>query len=194
MMEYEQMDIFSFMRQKEKKTEKSGILSVGSKIGRNILGETRIATIEKVEGLPDYPFYRTDSGMCYSYEDGLNDINELLQTAGAERKKYKTIIPCCLSERITVEYAPGKYDRKVSWAQIGIFDNMLFWKEDVTYQFCMPFISRKKLEKEYEKHRKKILDDTCRAVHILEDEKPMRRLYWSEHGYYADAEYVSTNG
>lgn len=50
------------------------------------------------------------------------------------------------------------------------------------------------MRKEYEKHKKEILDDTYCAVSILEDEKTMRRLYWSKHGYYADAEYVSTNG
>ena len=71
---------------------------------------------------------------------------------------------------------------------------MLFWKEDVTYQFCVPFDSEKKLMEEYEKHKEKILDDTYRAVHILDEEKPMGRLYWSRHGLYADAEYVSTNG
>lgn len=64
----------------------------------------------------------------------------------------------------------------------------------VTVEQCEPFDDEKKLRKEYEKHRKKILDDTYKAVHILEDEKPMRRLYWSKHGFYADAEYVSTNG
>ena len=36
------------------------------------------------------------------------------------------------------------------WAQIGILDNMLFWKEDVTYQFLEPYDSKEKLMKEYE--------------------------------------------
>ncbi len=192
-MKYEQLDIFSYLQPKEEIQVKK-TLSVGDKIGRNILGETRIATVTKIEGLPDYPFYRTDSGHCYSYDDGLQDIKELLQTADEERKKYKTIVPCNLSERITVEYEPRKCDGAVLWAQIGIFENMLFWKEEMTYQFCVPFDNEKKLRKEYEKHRKEILDDTYCAVHLLEDEKPMRRLYWSRHGYYADAEYVQTNG
>ena len=89
---------------------------------------------------------------------------------------------------------PRECDDVVLWAQIGIFENMLFWKEDMTYQFCVPFDSEKKLMKEYEKHKKEILDDTYCAVNILNEEKPMRRLYWSNHGLYADAEYVSTNG
>lgn len=192
-MEYEQLDIFSFLQPK-KETQIKQTLSVGDKIGRIVLGEVRIAAITEVEGLPYYPFYRTDSGGCYSYEEGLQNIDELIQTADRERKKYKTIVPWNLSERITVEYAPREGDGVVLWAQIGIFENMLFWKEDMTYQFCVPFDDEKKLRKEYEKHKKEILDDTYCAVSILEDEKPMRRLYWYKHGFYADAEYVSTNG
>lgn len=192
-MGYEQLDIFSYMQAEEKKP-KQRILSTGDKIGRNVLGETRVATITKVEGSPDYTFYRTDRGVCYTYKEGLQDIEELLQTAQEERKKYQTIIPRNLTERITVEYEPRKYDGAPLWAQIGIFENMLFWKEDITYQFCVPFRSQKQLMKEYEKHKKEILGDTYRVGHILEEEKPMRRLYWSERGYYADAEYVQFNG
>lgn len=192
-MEYEQLDIFSCLQPKEEIQIKQ-TLSVGDKIGRIVLGEVRIATITEVKGLPYYPFYRTDSGCCYSYEEGLQNIDELIQTANRERNKYKTIVPCNLSERITVEYEPRKYDGKVLWAQIGIFENMLFWKEDLTYQFCEPFADEKKLRKEYEKHKKNILNDRYCAVHILMEEKPMRRLYWSNKGFYADAEYVSKNG
>ncbi len=193
-MEYEQLDIFSYLQPEIKTPPKQQILSVGDKIARNVLGETRIATVTEVEGLPYYPFYRTDRGGCYSYDEGLQNISELIRMADEERKKYKTITPFNLSERITVEYEPRKCDGVVLWAQIGIFENMLFWKEDVTYQFCVPFDSEKKLMKEYEKHKKEILDDTYCAVHILDEEKTMRRLYWSKHGLYADAEYVSVNG
>lgn len=188
-----QMDIFSFLSPDEEQ-EKTKLLSVGGKIGKNILGETRISTVTEIEGLPKYPFYRTDSGICYTYEDGLKSIDILLKEAEEERKKYKTITPCNLSERITVEYEPRKCDGSVLWAQIGIYENMLFWKEDMTYQFCVPFETKKKLMKEYEKHKKEILDNTYCAVHILDKEKTMRRLYWSNHGMYADAEYVETNG
>ena len=192
-MEYEQLDIFSLLKPK-KELMKPGILSVGDKIGRNVLGETRIATITQVEGLPHYPFYRTDSGGCYSYEEGLQSISELLRIAEQEQGKYKTITPCSLAERITVEYEQKERGCRALCAQIGIFDNMLFWKESVTYQFCVPFDSEKKLKKEYEKHKKAILSDKYHPAHLVEDEKPMRRLYWSSHGFYADAEYVSTNG
>lgn len=192
-MEYEQLDIFSFLQPKEEIQIKQ-TLSAGDKIGRIVLGEVRIATITEVEGLPYYPFYRTDSGGCYTYEEGLQDINKLIQTADIERKKYKTIVPWNLSERITVEYEPRECDGKVLWAQIGIFENMLFWKECITYQFCEWFDNEKKLRKEYEKHRKNILDDTHKKFRILKEEKPMRRLYDSKHNCYADAEYVSANG
>lgn len=193
-MVYKQLDIFSYLQSREGKVPKQNILRIGDKVARNVLGEMRIATVTKVEGLPNYPFYRTDSGCCYSYDEGLQDIEKLLQTAEEERKKYKTIIPRNLSERITVEYEPRKCDGVVLWAQVGIFENMLFWKEKMTYQFCVPFDSQKMLMKEYDKHRKNILDDAYCAVHLLDEEKPMRRLYWSRHGCYADAEYVSTNG
>ncbi len=121
-------------------------------------------------------------------------IFRAIAEAEENRKKYKTIIPKNLSERITVEYEPRDCDGKILWAQIGIIDNMLFWKENVTYQFLEPYENEKKLKKEYEKHRKNITEQTCQKYRILEEEKPMRRLYWSKHGFYADAEYVEHNG
>lgn len=189
-----QINMFDFIKKQERKEINKHILSVGDKVGRVVLGECRVATITEIEGLPSYPFYRTDSGSCYSVEEGLKSIEELFIIAEAERAKYQTIIPENLQERITVEYEPRKCDGVVLWAQIGILDNMLFWKEKVTYQFCVPFQSKNKLMKEYEIRKQKILDDTYGAVHIWNEEKPMRRLYWSRHGYYADAEYVAFNG
>lgn len=189
-----QLSIFDFLKEEPVKKDMSHILSVGCKIGRVILGECRIATITEIEGLPNYPFYRTDSGCCYSVEDGLKSVDELLSIAEKERSKYKTIIPENLSERITVEYEPRECDGAVFWAQIGIFENMLFWKEDMTYQFLVPFTSEKELKKEYKKHRKTIMEDRYNKCHIVDVEKPMRRLYWSKHGFYADAEYVKWNG
>lgn len=191
-MGYKQLDIFSYMQQMET-AEMPGLLSVGDKIGRIVLGEVRVATVAKVEGLPNHPFYRVDGGGCYTYEEGLQNIDSLYRQAEKEREKYETITPYNLSERITVEYEPRKCDGAVLWAQLGIFENMLFWKERATYQFCEPFGGEKRLLKEYERHKKEILDDTHRTAHILEDEKPMRRLYLSKCGFYADAEYVHIN-
>ena len=190
-----QLSIFDYMHSIQPKEQKNHILSVGDKIGRVVLGECIIATVEKVEGLPDYPFYRTDK-CCYTYEEGLHDIQELCRIAESDRKKYKTIIPKNLSERLTVEYAPRECDGRVLWAQIGILDNMLFWKEEVTYQFLEPYDSEKKLMKEYKKHKNNMLENFGgkKNYHIVEQEHPMHRLYWSEHGFYADAEYVQHNG
>lgn len=192
----EQLSIFDYMQSIQPKEPKNHLLSVGDKIGRVVLGECRIATITEVEGLPDYPFYRTDKHGCYSYKEGLEDVSKLIKTAEENRKNYKTIVPCDLSERLTVEYAPRECDGVILWAQIGIIDNMLFWKEDATYQFLEPYESEKKLMKEYNKHKKNILEDFGGRMkyRIVEQERPMRQLYWSKHGFYADAEYVETNG
>lgn len=164
------------------------VLSVGDKVGRVVLGECRVATVTKVEGLPRFPFYRTDSGGCYTYEEGLEEIEDLMQQAEQNLIKYQTIVPANLEKRLTVQY--NEHGR-VLWAQIGVMDNMLFWKENFTYQFLEPYDSEKKLMQEYEKRRKNIME---RGGTVVDEEMPMRRLYWSNKGFYADAEYVQHNG
>lgn len=194
-MMYEQLSLFDFIDiPRPEISHPKKILNIGDRIGRVVLGECRIATITKVEGLPDYPFYRTDSGGCYSVDEGEKSIDELLSIAEVNRKKYKTIIPQNLSECFTVEYEPRECDGAVLWAQIGILDNMLFWKENVTYQFLVPNESEKKLMKAYQEHKKRIIEDGYGKIKIMETEHEMRRLYWSNHGFYADAEYVKFNG
>lgn len=190
-----QLSIFDFLQKEEKRDREFGrILSVGDKVGRVVLGECRIATITKVEGLPDYPFYRTDSGGCYSVDDGYTDIEKLMRKAEQDREKYKTIVPKNLSDRITVEYEPRKCDGAVLWAQIGIFENMLFWKENITYQFLEPYDNNAKMMKAYKKHEREILGGAHGKFRIVENEHDMQRLYWSRHGFYANAEYVKVNG
>ena len=127
----EQLSIFDYIQSIQPKEPRGHILSAGDKIGRVVLGECIIATVEKGEGLPNYPFYRTDK-CCYTYEEGLQDIQELCRIARENRKNYKTIIPQNLSERLTVEYAPRECDGHVIWVQIGILDNMIFLDEDET--------------------------------------------------------------
>ena len=187
------MSIFDFLQPEIPQTKRPKILLVGDKIAKVVFGECRVATITRVEGLPDYPFYRTDRGCCYEVKDGEKTVEELMAIAEQERKKYKTIIPHNLSERITVEYEPRGCDGRTLWAQIGIIGNMLFWKEDITYQFLEPYDSEKKLMKEYKKHKKRILDEMDGHIRyrFIDEEKPMERLYWSNHGFYADAEYVA---
>lgn len=187
-----QLSLFDILNEKisERKTFEK-LLSVGDKIGRVVLGEYRIATITKVEGLPNYPFYRTDSDGSYKYDEGLQDVDELKNQAEKNRKSYVIIKPENLQDRITVKYEPRLVDGVVMWAQIGIYENMLFWKSSYTYEFLEPYDSPKKLMKEYKKIKEKIL---VGKFSILEDELPMERLYLSNKGFYASAEYVNANG
>ncbi len=187
-----QMDLFDFLPTvNEKPKSKNKLLNIGDEIGRVVLGELRVARVTGVEGLPLYPFYRTDSGSCYTYEEGLHNIEDLRTEAEEARKRYKIIIPCNLEQRLTVEYPPRTADGRITWAQIGIIGNMLFWKEGITYQFLEPYDNEKKLLKAYEEHKKKITEFEHTVIAI---EHKMRRLYWSRHGFYADAEYVKFNG
>lgn len=179
---------------KAKNQNSKGLRAVGDLIGRRVLGEVRTAHITEIEGLPYFPFYRTDSGCCYDVKEGYNSIEELERQADAERVKYKTIVPKNLTDRITWQYTRGT-DNRVLWAQIGIMDGMLFWKDDITYQFLEPYDTPKKLKKAYDAKKKEIEEhmQVCGAC-MEDDEHPMRRLYCSVHGFYADAEYVKANG
>lgn len=186
-------DLMQENRVKEAK-ELPNIRSVGDRVGRVVLGELRTATVTKVEGLPYYPFYRTDSGGCYSYEEGLDNLEELRKQAEKNRRQYETIEPKNLERRITVKYPPLRPGGGTLWAQVGIFQGMLFWKESITYQFLVKFESEKKLDREYEKHKKQILEEFGGSAVIVEGEHPMRRLYCSKAANgYADAEYVKFN-
>ena len=167
------------------------IRQVGDLVARVVLGECRISRVTKVEGLPDYPFYRTDGG-CYSYKEGLLSPIEAQKQALMEREKYETIVPHDLEDRITVEYEPRECDGKVLWAQLGIFNGMLYWKEECTYQFLQSFPTLKSLKKAYNEHKQRMLDG--RAYREVKEEHPMRRLYKSTtFNGYADAEYVQHN-
>lgn len=186
-------DLMQENRVKEAK-ELPNIRSVGDRVGRVVLGELRTATVTKVEGLPFYPFYRTDSGGCYSYKEGLADLEELRKQAEKNRRQYETIEPKNLERRITVKYPPLCPGGGTLWAQVGIFQGMLFWKESMTYQFLQQCKSEKELKREYEKHKKQILEEFDGSGVIVEEEHPMRRLYRSKAASgYADAEYVKFN-
>lgn len=196
----QQMTLYDFVSQPSPQKPTLNPLPVGSRIARVVLGECRIATITKVEGLPDNPFYRTDRGGCYSYQEGLASIDDLIIQAEKAREQYKTIIPANLESRITVEYTPRPVDGRRLWAQLGTLEldgiPYLFWKEEITYQFLEPYPNEKQLKKAYKQHEKQILENINEVPYIiLEQEKPMERLYWSErHNRYATAEYVAFNG
>lgn len=187
-------DLMQENRAKEAAKELTNIRSVGDRVGRVVLGELRTATVTKVEGLPFYPFYRTDSGGCYSYKEGLADLEELRKQAEKNRRQYETIEPKNLERRITVKYPPLCPGGGTLWAQVGIFQGMLFWKESMTYQFLQQCKNEKELNREYEKHKKQILEELGGSAVIVEGEHPMRRLYRSKAANgYADAEYVKFN-
>lgn len=187
-------DLMQENRAKEAAKELTNIRSVGDRVGRVVLGELRTATVTKVEGLPFYPFYRTDSGGCYSYKEGLADLEELRKQAEKNRRQYETIEPKNLERRITVKYPPLCPGGGTLWAQVGIFQGMLFWKESMTYQFLQQCKNEKELNREYEKHKKQILEEFGGSAVIVEEEHPMRRLYRSKAANgYADAEYVKFN-
>lgn len=172
-----------------------GLLGVGDLIGRRVLGEVQIARITKIEGLPDYPFYRTDSGCCYTVDEGHSTIAELEQQAAAVREKYETITPKNLSERITWEHTKNG---KTFWAQIGITGNALYWKDFMTYQFLEPCASTKELKRAYIDRKKEIewymKINNYENLKIVQGEHLMSRLYKSAHGFYASAKYVEVNG
>lgn len=193
----EQLSMFGCSMQTSSEEEPLQIRSIGEKIGRVVLGECRIATITSVEGKGKFLFYRTDEYGCYNYEDGLKDVEDLMEEAALAHLDYKTFYPKNLTDRLTVEFT-RECDNRTLWAQIGILDNMLYWKECCTYEFLEPYDDPKKLRKAYEKHKEKLMRyhefSSYQNVRICETEHPMECLYWSRHGCYATAEYVKHQG
>ena len=125
----------------------------------------------------------------------------VLKEAVIEKAKHKTIKPHNLKKRVTVQYQPRKSDGAVLWAQIGIYENMLYWKTGMTYQFLVPFDSEKKLMQAYKEKLAEIeLRDQTEEVRALnrfsyvEEEHEMETLYWSKSGKcYASARYTERN-
>jgi hypothetical protein len=82
----------------------------------------------------------------------------------------------------------------VTKAMIGIFQGMLFWKEDCTYQFLEPC---ENVEKEYQKRIYRITHNTHGEelrYTVLQEPIKTNRLYWSNaRKCYADARYVEYN-
>ncbi len=192
---YEQLDIFSFLEPQETiKKPKCKHLSVGDKIGRLVLGEVEIGTIYEVEGNDEYFFYRTDKG-CFTPSDR-TDFEQMEREAEEIRKQHKTIEIDCFDKFFAVKYPPRKCDGHILYAMVGIYDGMLFWKEDSTYQFLEPV---KNLEKAY---KDKVFNIThnwwgkkeeC-EYEVLDEPIPVKRLYYSNaKGCYAEARYVQSN-
>lgn len=189
---WEQLSLFAPAA--EQSGEFPDLRRVGDPVGRLVLAECEEAMVTKVEGLPNFPFYRTDRGLCYSYEEGAASIEELRRRAAELLPKYQTVIPSGLERRLTVLYRPYDGNAPPMWGQIGIYQgNMLFWKGVITYQFLEPYDTPKKLEAAYQKHRKELLESSG-IITVEAPEHPMSRLYWSRHGFYASARYVQFNG
>lgn len=188
-----QMSIFDFMQDsKQIKSDKPEKLSVGDLVGRVVLGEVIKARITEVEGNDEYWFYRTDTGGCFK-AGCRTDIEQMEVEAEQERRKYKTIEIDSFDKFFAVQYPPRDCDGHIMYGMVGITQGMLFYKEDCTYQFLKPC---KNLEKEYK-------DMVFKLTHRFGDEIeykelsepiPTKRLYWSENGFYTDAEYVKWNG
>lgn len=188
---YEQLDIFSLMEQEEPTRQR---LSVGDYIGKLILGEVIKGKIYKVEGNETHFFYRTDKG-CFNADDR-TDFEQMELEAEEIRKQYKTIEIDHFDKFFAVKYPPRDVDGKETYAMVGIYNDMLFWKEDVTYQFLE---KPKNLEKAYKEKvhritRRNPYDKEECEYEVLSESIPTNRLYWSRHGFYSDARYVEVNG
>lgn len=182
-----QMTLFDFLQAEPKQEKQFHKLNVGDRIHRRVLGEIRSATITEVVGNANYYFYRTDSGGCYQANEENNSLEQLQKEAVQYDSECITMTPHDLEQRVTVQYPPRKSDGKILWAQIGIYGDMLYWKEECTYQFLEPFKSKKELMKAYNEHLAKI---TAHEHTVLEEEHKMERLYWSEKSQcFATAEY-----
>lgn len=193
---YEQLDIFSFLQEQDKISKQADQqrLNIGDYIGRLVLGEVEKGRIEKVEGNDKYFFYRTDRG-CFNASDR-TDFDQMEREAEEIRKQYRTIEIDRFERFFAVKYPPRECDGAVLYAMAGIFNGMLFWQEELTYQFLKP---EKDLEKAYKNKIHEIThecwgDQKEKEYMILSEPIRTNRLYWSRHGFYADARYVEMNG
>lgn len=192
---YEQLDIFSILEvYKEPEEPKCKRLNVGDRIGRLVLGEVEIGTIYKIEGNEKHFFYRTDKG-CFDQQDR-TDFEQMEKEAEEIRKQYKTIKIDKFDKFFAVEYPPRECDGYIMRAMVGIYQCMLFWKEDYTYQFLEPV---KNLEKAYNDKVFNITHDCIgekkeREYKILDKPLPVKRLYYSNsRKIYSEAGYVQYN-
>lgn len=192
---YKQLDIFSFLEPKEVVVKpKYKRLGVGDKIGKLVLGEVIIGTIYKVEENDKYFFYRTDKG-CFDPSDR-TDFEQMEIEAEEIRKQYKTLEIDHFDRFFAIKYPPRECDGHVLTAMAGIYNDMLFWKEDVTYQFLKEV---KNIEKAYGEKIFKITHEWWGEkaeldYEVLSEPLPTKRLYYSNTtNRYSEANYVLYN-
>lgn len=186
--------MFTYMESLKSKDIVIPKYKIGDVIGRLILGEVEKGEVYKIEGNERHFFYRTTVG-CFHAEEGSDDIDLLEYNAEQLRKEYKTIIPSPLERRVSIKYAPRECDGYILTAQIGIYQNMLYWKRAYTYEFLEPYNTEKDLMKAY----KKKLDEMTNKKYnydfeMLDEPLPIKRLYWSDNGFYVSPKYVMNNG
>lgn len=191
---YEQINIFDYLNNTGNiYSPKYERLNVGDKVGRIILGEVEIGTIEEVDGNKKNFFYRTDHG-CFE-AGSRTDIEEMQREAEIERNKYKTIEVNVFDKFFAVEYPPSQCYGHITTAMVAVFQGMLFWKEDCTYQFLEYC---KNIEKEYKKKVHIITHEynsnEKREYTVLNEPIKTKRLYYSKTGnLYSEAKYVQYN-
>lgn len=192
---YKQLDIFSYVPEKQNTSSIQKKLNIGDYVGKLVLGEVVKGKITNIEGSSDNFFYRTDNG-CFT-ADARTDFEQMEKEAEEIRKQHKIIEIDKLDKFFAVEYPPRECDGYIMRAMVGIYNGMLFWKDDYTYQFLEPVANEKELNKKYEK---KVFDithwsDKKERIHTVLD-KPLsiKRLYWSKKGFYTEAPYVTHNG
>lgn len=121
---------------------------------------------------------------------------EDMREAEEIRRQYKTLEIDHFEKFFAVKYPPRECDGYVLTAMVGIYNGMLFWKEDVTYQFLEEV---KNIEKAYDEKVFKIThnwwgEKTERDYEVLSEPLPTKRLYYSKSmERYSEANYVLYN-
>lgn len=155
----------------------------GDLIARTILGDCYVAKITAVEGDSSRFWYRTDIGVCFDAEDGTVPVNELLRQARAWNGKR--IKPRNLQFRQTWQWT-RESDGHECWAQVGVYDGMVYWKDECTYEFLE---SCSNIRKKLEEVLNNIEFNLPEGVKPSMGEHPMKWLYPCKGGY-ASAEYA----
>lgn len=142
-------------------------------------------------------FIALTKGFCFDRSDR-TDFEQMEREAEEIREQHKTleIKPDDFEKFFAVKYPPRECDGHILYAMVAIYQDMLFWKEEVTYQFLE---KPKDLEKAYKEKAKRIthmysFDEDERAYEVLDEPIQIHRLYYSKsRDLHADAKYVLNN-
>jgi len=184
-----QMTIDDFLCEEKPKPK---IYPVGTRIGKVVGGEVETATILKVDGSGKYPFYRTDNA-CYSVAEARTDFEQMEKEAVENRKQYEYIeINVDELENLFIcEYPPRESDGHIMYGMVAVYHGMLYWKEDMTYQFLDAV---KDIKKAYKKKKKELITDIWekereyKELEVIPFE--VKRMYKKKEDRYADIRYM----